>query len=305
MHPQVDSASSSLARRMGLIAHRLGPRPDHGCHRSADRSVHAAAVSVRSAESAQADRQRIRRRSGRPVHRYALRSAARCGDRGACHKRRRAWLSAEYGHPCVSYGVQQLDAAAPRRRGSDRPDRSCRRLQRVRRVAAGLHETAPPRTRHGAVSSHLVSVVRDGCHAWSVPLSVGAVRPRWSARPRRSRPGRHRASAPFVGQQPGQPDRSSRRSQSRSNLGAFQRDPRVLGRVLHRVHLGRTASYDSRTWARRRRCRALVVEALEPGRSPSWLLCRRCRDRRLLEERPPARWLARSRSGAGSGCGRL
>ena len=55
-----------------------------------------------------------------------------------------------------------------------------------------------------------------------------------------------RAGAAAVGEQPGQPDRASRRPRCGGRVGPGARRAGLLRRVLHRVHLGRTRADDPR-----------------------------------------------------------
>ena len=81
--------------------------------------------------------------------------------------------------------------------------------------------------------------------------------------------------------------------------GRAHERPGLLRRVLRRVHVERARPHDPRARTRRRRGRALAVEALEPRRRPARLLRRRPRAGAV----PPRGAQARRDDGARTGAG--
>ena len=128
-----------------------------------------------------------------------------------------------------------------------------------------LHLRTPSRTpcctRPSAYPTYEMGATLAGCRPCR-----SRVAPTVAPRLRRHRRGRRRTGADAVGQQPVQPDRRARRSRRRRGVGSCPRRAGVQRRVLRRVHLGRPAEHDPAARPRRRRRRALAVEAVEPGR---------------------------------------
>ena len=195
--------------------------------------------------------------------------------------------NAERGYP------PSIGTAAPRERSADWMQRRFddRRVARARRRHASAPRSSSARCRNGC-SLRTPTATRCCTRRsptpptrWGppwrvvgrvpVPLAPQLVGSIW----RRSTTCRRRPSPGAVGQQPRQPHRRAGRSRRGRGVGPRPRRAGVLRRVLRRVHVGRPRPHDSRTRARWRRRRALVVEALEPGRgrvsastpaTPSW-----------------------------------
>ena len=107
---------------------------------------------------------------------------------------------------------------------------------------APLAPAAHPRPGHRALPGGQLPDLRDGGDPRRVPGRARARRPPLAPRPRRHRPGRRRAGAVPVVEQPGQPGRRDRRPGGRGRLGTGARRAGPVRRVLRRVHLGRASA---------------------------------------------------------------
>ena len=115
--------------------------------------------------------------------------------------------------------------------------------------------------------------------------------------------GRGRAGPALVGQLAGQPLWWPHRPGRGGRLGPTARGPGLLRRVLHQIHLGRTAALGAPDGDRGRGGRALPLQAVEPGRGAGRLLRGGPRARRLPALGPPARRADGGRAGPGGGRG--
>ena len=129
-----------------------------------------------------------------------------------------------------------------------------------------------------------------------MPAGAGAVAARRAARPRLDRPGRRRAGAAALGEQPREPDRSARRPRRGGATGGGPTSVPVFSDECYvEFTWDGPRPHDPRIGPRRRRGGPLVVEAVEPGRRARRVLRRRRRAGRL----PPGGAQARRHDGAG------
>ena len=216
------------------------------------------------------------RRHGRLLHRDALRPAAACRGRGpghargpsaaiphrpaarSCARRRRPGWQRRFGigelpvtslAACV--GTKELVASVPHILRLRQPDRDT--------------------VLYPAISypTYAMGAELAGCRAVAVPAAPGrtggldleAIDPEDAAR-----------ALVLWSNSPSNPTGGLGDLGCRGGLGQGAGRSGLLGRVLRRVHLGRPAALDARVRHRRRRGRALVVEAVQPGRRPGGFL---------------------------------
>ena len=183
--------------------------------------LRSAAVPVRPARPLRADRAAHRRRARRPLDRHAVRSAAaavlaaladvrhrarrtrRASARSRCARRSQRWIDRRFGvdvpatHIAACVGTKEFVGTLPQ-----------------------WLQLRTPDPRHGAVPGGRLSDLRDGRRCWpAAGRSPVPSRPTGASTSPRSIPTTRRGRC-AVGQQPGQPDRSARRSRRRRRVGS-------------------------------------------------------------------------------------
>ena len=165
------------------------------------------------------------------------RGAGVLGDRTGLSRLGREPAAARGGGGAGWYGASPwTDRSGPRR---------LRRHQGVRGLGAAPAPAAHARQGHGAVPGRVLPDLRHGGGAGRLPRRPGAGpdRARRGARPRRHR-ARGRGTGPLALVQLAlESDRGPGGPRGGGGLGAGARRPRVLRRVLRRVHLGRSAPF--------------------------------------------------------------
>ena len=252
--------------------------------------LRAAAVSVRPARHAEADRVGAARRPRRPVDRHALRPAAAGRARRAGQQRNGAVVPGEHRLVGAARGRASVDRASLRHRRAGGAHRCDGRDEGVRHHAAAVDAPAQPR-----------HATRCCIRRWRTRAT------RWA----RSWPAAGRSRSPRC-PTVGSISSRSRRTTSigRCCCGSTARTirpahstistPRRRGDARHGVPVFSDECYVEFTWAgrprtileggfRRGRGRAFAVEAIEPRRSAGRLLCGRRRTRHVSPGGPQAR----------------
>ena len=253
--------------------------------------IRTAAVPVRADRPLQAVGRALRRRAGRPVDRHAVRPSCPASVIAALGLRRRTWVPAE--SSAASTLRSAVSGWIDRRFGIDvsgRPRRRLHRHQGVRRHAASVAALRRPdrdTILYPAIAypTYEMGAILAGCRPVPVPLpttgrlELDAIDPADAGR----------ALALWVNS-PGNPTGAIDDLGAAAAWGRAHDVPVFSDECYVEFTWHRPRPHDPRARPRRRGRRALVVEALEPGRCPGRFLRRRPRPGGV----PPARFASTS-----------